>query len=53
MFKETKKELKKVVWPDKDELKEDVITVICSSGVLALVFWAVSSGVLSLFRLAV
>ena len=49
-FRDTKSELKKVVWPTKKELGSFTAVVLATCAAFALVFWAVDTGVLAAIK---
>ncbi len=50
-FKESKAELKKVVWPTKEDVLSSIKVVIISTVIVALVLGFLDLGFSSLFRL--
>ena len=50
-FKESKAELKKVVWPTKDDVLSSIKVVLISTIVTALILGALDLGFTQLFRL--
>lgn len=50
-FKESKAELKKVVWPTKEDILSSIKVVIISTVIVALVLGFLDLGFSSLFRL--
>ena len=46
-FKGVKLEMKKVVWPTRDEMKSYTIVVLATCAAFALMFWGIDSGVLA------
>ena len=50
-FKESRAELKKVVWPTKDDVVSSVWVVIFSTIIIAAILGALDLGFTSLFRL--
>lgn len=49
-FKGVKLEMKKVVWPTKQELGSFTAIVLCTCAAFALLFWGVDSGVLAAIK---
>ena len=49
-FRELKAELKKVVWPTRNELGAYTAVVLATCAAFALVFWGVDSGVLAAIK---
>lgn len=49
-LKNVKREFSKVVWPGKDELGTDTVTVIIICAAFAALFWAADTGVLAGLR---
>ena len=49
-FKGVKLEMKKVVWPTKDEMKHYTVVVLVTCAVFALAFWAIDSGFLAVLK---
>ena len=49
-FKGVKLEMKKVVWPTKEELGSFTAIVLATCAAFAVVFWAVDTGVLAAIR---
>ena len=50
-IKESKAELKKVVWPTKEDVFSSIKVVIISTGVIAVILGALDLGFSELFRL--
>lgn len=50
-FKESKAELKKVVWPTKEDVVSSIKVVIISTVVMAVILGALDLGFSELFRL--
>lgn len=50
-FRGVKLEMKKVVWPTRQELGSFTVVVLCVCAAFALVFWAIDSGVLAGIKL--
>lgn len=46
-LKSVKQELKKVVWPTKEELGTDTVVVIVTCAFFALAFWLIDTGFLA------
>ena len=49
-FKGVKLEMKKVVWPTKEEMKHYTVVVLVTCAVFALAFWAIDSGFLAVLK---
>lgn len=49
-FKGVKLEMKKVVWPTKQELGSYTVVVLVTCAAFALAFWAIDSGFLAVLR---
>ena len=49
-FKGVKLEMKKVVWPTKQELGSYTVVVLVTCLVFALAFWAIDSGFLAILK---
>jgi preprotein translocase subunit SecE len=49
-FRGIKTEIKKVVWPTKQELGQYTLVVICTCAFFALLFWAVDTGFLAVLK---
>lgn len=49
-FKGVRLEMKKVVWPTKQELGSYTVVVLVTCAAFALAFWAIDSGFLALLR---
>ena len=49
-FKGVKLEMKKVVWPTKQEMGHYTVVVLVTCAVFALAFWAIDSGFLAVLR---
>ena len=49
-FKETKVEMKKVIWPTKKETTSYTAVVIVTCALFALGFWLIDTGVLAALR---
>jgi len=49
-FKDVVKEMKKVTWPTKDELKESTIIVIVTCLILAAFTYVIDMGITQLFQ---
>ena len=47
-FREMRSELKKVVWPSKDELKTYTVAIIAMLVVFGVVIWLVDTGIVAL-----
>lgn len=50
-FKESKAELKKVVWPTKDDVISSIKVVLISTVIVAVILGALDLGFTQLFRL--
>jgi len=50
---ESKEELKKVTWPDKDEVTNFTIVVVITIVFMSLFLWAVDSGLMSIVKLLI
>lgn len=50
-FKESKAELKKVVWPSKDDVISSIKVVIIATLIVAIILGALDLGFTQLFRL--
>ena len=50
-FKESKAELKKVVWPTKDDVVSSIFVVIISTCIVAIILGLLDLGFSELFRL--
>ncbi|MCI9596808.1 MAG: preprotein translocase subunit SecE [Firmicutes bacterium] len=49
-FKGVKLEMKKVVWPTKQELGSYTVVVLVTCGAFAVAFWAIDSGFLAALK---
>lgn len=49
-FKGVKVEMKKVVWPTRQELGSYTVVVLVTCAVFALAFWGIDSGFLAILR---
>ena len=49
-FKGVKLEMKKVVWPTKQEMAHYTVVVLVTCAVFALAFWAIDSGFLAVLK---
>ena len=49
-FKGVKLEMKKVIWPTKQELGSYTVVVLVTCLAFALVFWAIDSGFLAILK---
>ena len=49
-FTGVKLEMKKVVWPTKEEMKHYTVVVLVTCAVFALAFWAIDSGFLAVLK---
>ena len=49
-FRGVKQELKKVVWPTREELTTDTIVVIACVAFFALAFWLIDTGFLAALK---
>ncbi len=49
-FKGVKLEMKKVVWPTKQEMSSYTVVVLVTCAVFALAFWAIDSGFLAVLK---
>jgi preprotein translocase subunit SecE len=49
-FKGVKLEMKKVVWPTKQELGSYTVVVLVACAAFALAFWAIDSGFLAVLK---
>ena len=49
-FKGVKLEMKKVIWPTKQELGSYTVVVLVTCLVFALAFWAIDSGFLAILK---
>ena len=49
-FKGVKSELKKVVWPTKQEMGSYTVVVLVACLAFALAFWAIDSGFLAILK---
>ena len=49
-FKGVKLEMKKVVWPTKQEMGSYTVVVLVTCAVFALAFWAIDSGFLAVLK---
>ena len=49
-FKGVKLEMKKVVWPTKQEMGHYTVVVLVTCAVFALAFWAIDSGFLAVLK---
>ncbi len=45
-----KLEMKKVVWPTREELSSFTVVVLCTCAAFALLFWGLDSGVLAAIK---
>ena len=50
-WKDSKKELKKVNWPDRPKVMENSLVVAICTGIFAIYLWLVDVGIYELFRL--
>ncbi len=51
--KEAREELKKVTWPDRDEVTSFTMVVIVSVVIVALFLWFVDTALMSLIKLVI
>ena len=51
--KEAREELKKVTWPDRDEVTSFTMVVIVSVIIVSLFLWFVDSALMSLIKLVI
>ena len=49
-FKGVKLEMKKVVWPTKQEMTSYTVVVLVACAAFALAFWAIDSGFLAILK---
>ena len=49
-FKEVRLELKKVVWPTREELTTDTIVVIACCAFFSVMFWLIDTGFLAALK---
>jgi preprotein translocase subunit SecE len=49
-LKGVRQELRKVVWPTKDELSKDTVVVIACVAFFALAFWLIDTGFLAALK---
>lgn len=50
-FKEVKAELKKVIWPNRQQLVNNTLTVLASCILVGIVIWVVDLGLDQLYKL--
>lgn len=48
--KESKEELRKVTWPDRDEVTNFTIVVVVTVVVLSLFLWLIDTGLMALIK---
>jgi len=49
-FKDSREELKKVTWPDREEVTSFTVVVVIALVVFSIFLWAVDTGLMALIR---
>ncbi|HON16048.1 MAG TPA: preprotein translocase subunit SecE [Spirochaetota bacterium] len=49
-FKDSREELRKVTWPDRDEVTSFTVVVVVSLVVFSLFLWLVDSGLMAIIK---
>ncbi len=49
-FKDSREELRKVTWPDRDEVTSFTVVVVVSLIVFSLFLWLVDSGLMAIIK---
>ncbi len=49
-FKDSREELKKVTWPDRDEVTSFTVVVIVAVCVISVFLWLVDTGLMALIK---
>jgi len=52
-FKESREELKKVTWPDREEVTSFTVVVVISLVVFSIFLWLVDTGLMALIKVVV
>jgi preprotein translocase subunit SecE len=52
-FKDSREELKKVTWPDRDEVTSFTVVVVISLIVFSLFLWLVDTGLMTLIKVVI
>lgn len=50
-FKDSREELRKVTWPDREEVTSFTVVVVIALVVLSIFLWLVDTGLMALIRL--
>ena len=49
-FKDSREELKKVTWPDREEVTSFTVVVVVAVAVISVFLWLVDTGLMSLIK---
>ncbi|HOP62287.1 MAG TPA: preprotein translocase subunit SecE [Spirochaetota bacterium] len=49
-FKDSREELRKVTWPDRDEVTSFTVVVVIALVIFSIFLWLVDSGLMALIR---
>jgi preprotein translocase subunit SecE len=52
-FKDSREELKKVTWPDREEVTSFTVVVVISLIVFSLFLWLVDTGLMTLIKVVI
>lgn len=52
-FKDSREELKKVTWPDRDEVTSFTVVVIVAVCVISVFLWLVDTGLMALIKVVI
>ena len=52
-FKDSREELKKVTWPDREEVTSFTVVVVISLIVFSLFLWLVDTGLMALIKVVI
>jgi len=52
-FKDSREELKKVTWPDREEVTSFTVVVVISLIVFSIFLWLVDTGLMTLIRVVI
>ena len=52
-FKDSREELKKVTWPDRDEVTSFTVVVVISLIVFSIFLWLVDTGLMTLIKVVI
>lgn len=52
-FKDSREELKKVTWPDREEVTSFTVVVVISLIVFSLFLWLVDTGIMALIKVVI